>query len=62
MRCSYDPSSDELLLSFVEPHHLGQKEHELETDVIALINAHNWITAIRFTHASQTICKINSPH
>jgi len=59
MGCSYDALSDELLLSFVEPHHLGQKEHQLETNVIALINTHSRITAIRFAQASRTICKVN---
>ncbi|AVK75971.1 hypothetical protein pneo_cds_364 [Pandoravirus neocaledonia] len=59
MGCSCDVSSDELLLSFVETRRLGQKEHRLETDVIALVDARNRITGIRFTRASEVISKVD---
>ncbi|WBR14512.1 hypothetical protein pkur_cds_337 [Pandoravirus kuranda] len=59
MGCSYGASSDELLLSFVETRRLGQKEHRLETDVIALVDARNRITGIRFTRASEVICRVD---
>jgi hypothetical protein len=52
VRSAYDAASDQLLETLVPIDRLGQEEHTLDEDIVALINANRLITAIRFDRAS----------